>query len=479
MKKMTRKKLIRRIFVSFSCVFLFFVLIFCELIMLSNASFRDFFTNERVSVLKDRPEGVTKDIVVDACGVKDSGGIKMLIENLIDGIGEKRPNWQFTVIASKGIIHPLHFKNKNARAIYIDYSASESLLLVRDFLNYISFGLFRDQISQLLFYDTIIFNKQSCNLFFDAYADFIINDFSSIPKISLVHDICYLDSYDNLRRLKSPIALKLARCSMGILTGLREQNAKKIVEFSKKILTVSNFSKKRIMEAYRVDNSFVKTIHIRLANRIAKEESKQFEQQTLDKFLLKTKKYLIYPSVVRPNKNHAGLLRAFIKYEENYPSSDLKLIIVRMIDRTDAETLKQIIEESCKNDNQYRRVKEKIIFTGYVSNKELGVLLSDALAMIFPSLYEGFGMPIIEAMSIGIPIICSNRASLPEVAGNAALLFDPYNIDEMASAINTISTDAKLREILIRRGQERLKYFSDRDSMIDEYIKEFEKYMSN
>ena len=172
-------------------------------------------------------------------------------------------------------------------------------------------------------------------------------------------------------------------------------------------------------------------------------------------------------------------MRAFIKYEENYPSSDLKLIIVGMIDRTDAETLKQIIEESCKNDNQYRRVKEKIIFTGYVSNKELGVLLSDALAMIFPSLYEGFGMPIIEAMSIGIPIICSNRASLPEVAGNAALLFDPYNIDEMASAINTISTDAKLREILIRRGQERLKYFSDRDSMIDEYIKEFEKYMSN
>ena len=120
MKKMRRKKLIQRIFVSFSCVFLFFVLIFCKLIILSNASFRDFFTNERVSVLKDRPEGVTKDIIVDACGVKDSGGIKMLIENLIDGIGEKRPNWRFTVIASKGIIHPLHFKNKNARAIYID-----------------------------------------------------------------------------------------------------------------------------------------------------------------------------------------------------------------------------------------------------------------------------------------------------------------------------------------------------------------------
>lgn len=477
MKKTTRKKLIRRILVVFCSIFFFFVLLFCELIMLSGATFRDFFTSERVSILKDRPANITKDIVVDTCGVKDSGGIKMLIENLIDGIGEKRPNWRFTVVASKGIIHPFHFKNKNAKTIYIDYSASESLLLVRDFLNFISFGLFRDQISQLLFYDTILFNKKSCNLFFDAYADFIINDFSSVPKVSLIHDVCYLDSYDNLKRLKSPIALKLARGAMEI-TGFRAQNAKRIVEFSKKILTVSNFSKKRIMEAYHVDENFIKTIHIRLANRIAEEKSVQYEQQTLDKFSLKSKKYLIYPSVVRPNKNHAGLLQAFIKYEEDHPSSDLKLVIVGMIDRSDAETLQQVIKENSKNDNQYQRVKEKIVFTSYVSNKELSVLLSDALAMVFPSLYEGFGMPIIEAMSAGIPIICSNKASLPEVAGDAALFFDPYNIDEMANAINIIFTDKKLRETLIRRGQERLKYFSDRDSMIDEYIEEFEKYMS-
>lgn len=479
MEKVAWKKLMRRILVGFSYIFLFFALLFCELIMLSNASFRDFFTNERVSILNNHSPGITKYIIVDTCGVKDSGGIKMLVENLIDGIGEKRPNWRFTVIASKEIIHPFHFKNKNAKTIYIDYSMSESLLFVRDFLSFISFGLFRDQISQLLFYNTIIFNKQSCNLFFDAYADFIINDYSSIPKISLVHDICYLDSYDNLRRLKSPIAKKLARCSIEILTSLRSKNALKIVEFSKKILTVSNFSKKRIKEAYHVNDNFIKTIHIKLANRIAIEKSRKFEKQVLNKFSLRTKKYLIYPSVVRPNKNHAGLLRAFIKYEENHINSDLKLIIVGMIDRTDAKTLKQIIKESCKNEEQYLRVKGKIVFAGYVSNKELGMLLSNALAMIFPSLYEGFGMPIVEAMSAGISIICSNKASLPEVAGDAALFFDPYNIEGMANAINTISTDTKLRETLIRRGQERLKYFSDHDSMIDEYIKEFEKYMSD
>lgn len=97
-----------------------------------------------------------------------------------------------------------------------------------------------------------------------------------------------------------------------------------------------------------------------------------------------------------------------------------------MIDTRKVKSFDQLIRNNCKTSDQYLRVKEKIIFTGYVSNKELGVLLSDALAMIFPSLYEGFGMPIVEAMSAGIPIICSNRASLPEVAGNAALFFDPY-----------------------------------------------------
>ena len=112
MKKTTRKKLIRRILIGFGCVCFFFALLFCELIMLSDATFRDFFTSERVSVLKDRPANITKDIVVDACGVKDSGGIKMLIENLIDGIGEKRPNWYFIILASKDSFKPFNFKNK-------------------------------------------------------------------------------------------------------------------------------------------------------------------------------------------------------------------------------------------------------------------------------------------------------------------------------------------------------------------------------
>lgn len=86
-------------------------------------------------------------------------------------------------------------------------------------------------------------------------------------------------------------------------------------------------------------------------------------------------------------------------------------------------------------------------------------------------------MPIIETMDTGIPVLCSNVTSLPEVAGNAALFFDPYNIEEIANAINMVVQNNELRKKLIAAGYERAKIFSDQDAMIDEYIKTFEEEM--
>lgn len=86
-------------------------------------------------------------------------------------------------------------------------------------------------------------------------------------------------------------------------------------------------------------------------------------------------------------------------------------------------------------------------------------------------------MPIIEAMSAGVPVACSNVTSLPEVAGNAAMFFDPYDIDDIADAIDSLVSDEELRQELIRRGYKRAKKFSDMDSMIGKYVQTFERYM--
>ena len=104
--------------------------------------------------------------------------------------------------------------------------------------------------------------------------------------------------------------------------------------------------------------------------------------------------------------------------------------------------------------------KSRIHLTGRLSEKEKYVLLSGAQAMFCPSLYEGFGIPILEAFSAGTPVLCSNKTSLPEVAGDAAILFDPESETEMCAAMEQISASDDLRERLVGLGKERLQHYS-------------------
>jgi glycosyltransferase involved in cell wall biosynthesis len=99
-------------------------------------------------------------------------------------------------------------------------------------------------------------------------------------------------------------------------------------------------------------------------------------------------------------------------------------------------------------------------FTGYLQEDTLHAILREAQMLIFPSIYEGFGLPVLEAMDIGIPVACSNMASLPEVAGEAAIFFDPFSIDDMAQKIGQIALDSTLQEALRKKGFGNVKRFS-------------------
>lgn len=471
MKKRLRKlKSFTKAVIKFtSCTIFFIFFVIFELIICSKASFSDFFTTEQVSILKDRPSYIKKNIIVDASGINGScGGIKALMENIIDGICKKRPDWRFVILGNSDIERPFEFTCKNVKVIYTNYCClTKFLTYARDILSFLTFGIFHDQITQLLCYDNIYFNQNSCDLFFDPYAELIVNDYSSVPKISLIHDLLYRDMPQYFGAKKSELEeLK--------------SNSEKIVKYSKKLLTVSEFSKDRIIKNFRVNADFVKVIHIKLANRINninKDINSEFSQTILKKFNLKQKEYLIYPSMARPRKNHKRLFQAFIKFNKEH-KSDVKLVIVGSVANEMIKQLQEMIYDNTSNEPQAESLKEKIIFTQFIPDDKLDILLKNSLAMIFPSIYEGFGMPIVEAMGAGVPVACGNKTSLPEVAGDAALFFDPYSVDEIADAIGTIIYDSDLRAKLIKLGYERAKYFSDKDSMIDEYIKVFEKYMA-
>ena len=119
-------------------------------------------------------------------------------------------------------------------------------------------------------------------------------------------------------------------------------------------------------------------------------------------------------------------------------------------------------------------LENRILFPGYLSNTTLSELMSNSKGLVFPSLYEGFGIPVVEAMAAGIPVACSNTTSLPEVAGDAALLFDPRSPDQISRAIKSLFDDMELRDRLIRKGYIRSEEFSDLDRMAREYWELFE-----
>ncbi len=119
-------------------------------------------------------------------------------------------------------------------------------------------------------------------------------------------------------------------------------------------------------------------------------------------------------------------------------------------------------------------IEDRVKFLGFVPTEELTDLLSKALAYVQPSLWEGFGIPVVEAMASGVPVIVSNVSSLPEVVGKAGLLVDPYSVDQIEQAIRTITTDKKLQQKYSKAGIVQAQKFSWH-KMAKEVLKVFEK----
>jgi glycosyltransferase involved in cell wall biosynthesis len=234
------------------------------------------------------------------------------------------------------------------------------------------------------------------------------------------------------------------------------------------LTAISDYSRDSAITHGNLDPERIRTIHLRMAQRIAPvvENGKAI----LDRLGLVPQRYLIYPANFWKHKNHEMLLTAFgIACHEGLPA-DIKLVF------TGAPGARQ---EWLMSAYPTMNLGDRVLFPGYLPNIELAALMANCTGVVFPSLYEGFGLPVIEAMAAGVPVACSNTTSLPEVAAEAAIFFDPRVPTQIAQAMISLMENDALRARLIQAGLQRAAEFSDTERMAREYWELFQYALAN
>ena len=212
------------------------------------------------------------------------------------------------------------------------------------------------------------------------------------------------------------------------------------------IITVSEFSKKQIVEVLRVPPEKVMVTY----NAVKKIAERPSDLNELAKKYRIVQPYILGLSSQSPHKNIAGLIKAF-ELLKGKGYRDLKLVLAGHRSARVTELEQVLLRTPFRDD---------IFFTGYVPDRVLAGLYTHAEVFVFPSFYEGFGIPILEAFLYGAPVACSKVAALPEIAGNAAMYFDPNNIESMANVLDYLLTHEDYRKVLITRGKERVALFT-------------------
>lgn len=216
-----------------------------------------------------------------------------------------------------------------------------------------------------------------------------------------------------------------------------------------RIATVSEYSKKDIIDIYKTPTEKIDVVHLGINNFFHPIESEQQKQEIRNKFT-EGCEYFIFIGTISPRKNIERLMKAFDLFRQQ-SNNNFKLVLAgREMYRT--EELHQLKAQLTYGSD--------IIFTGRLSDNDLSNLLSASFCMSFVPLIEGFGLPPVEAMQVGVPVIASNVTSVPEVVGEAGLLVNPYSVKEIKDAMMAIYTDNNLRQTLIKKGHVRKQQFS-------------------
>ncbi len=270
-----------------------------------------------------------------------------------------------------------------------------------------------------------LYQKKGIDVFFSPahYGPRFLN----VPLVVTIHDLSYI-FYPN----------EFLKKDLYQLTHWTKYTVSKAT----KIIAVSNSTKKDLIRVYGLPENKIAVIY------------NGFEKYTRvkpSKFKIKENKkpYLLYVGTLQPRKNVGVLLQAFYKFNQIYP--EFELVIAGKKGWMYEKIFEQIADLG---------LEDKVYFTDYISDFQLAYLYENAFCLVMPSLYEGFGLPILEAMSFNLPVLSSFSSSLPEIGGEACFYFDPNDVNELVEKLIKLKNNPSLRKELIKKGKERIKHFS-------------------
>ncbi len=261
----------------------------------------------------------------------------------------------------------------------------------------------------------------------------------SAPVVVSVHDVSYLEHPEFFPRARR-IQLRWT--------------VERTVRRAAKVVTLSEFSRAGIARAYGMNPDKIAVVPAACSEIFRPQPRAQAQAFVDGRFSLRAP-YILCVGDLQPRKNPIGLIRAFEELVANYPQLTHKLVFVGK-DTWFAPRVHQIAEAS--------PFSNRIHFTGYVNDDELLQLYNAGDLFVFPSFYEGFGIPLLEAMACGVPVACSNRSAMREVAGEAAHQFNPYSTREMVVAMRDLLLDPDYRAEMGRRGRENAARYSWRQT---------------
>lgn len=275
------------------------------------------------------------------------------------------------------------------------------------------------------------------DLFFMPHINFISLS-PTCPSILTIHDLSYL-KFKRFFSFRKNLWHALI-------------NTKNLIKRFDKIIAVSENTKNDLIELCHVKPEKIKVIYSAISKdyKIVEKNNEQLNK-IKEKYSL-PQNFILYLGTIEPRKNIIGIIKAYeIMQNKNKDLADYKLVIAG--------------KQGWKNKNiikiwQQSKYRNKIKFLDYIPCQDKVYLYNSACLFIYPSFYEGFGFPPLEAMACGIPVVTSFISSLPEVVGNAAIMVDPYNVNQIALAMEQVLTNPDLKNNLIKKGLAQASQFS-------------------